>query len=63
MTQIPVFDLPGIKVGGNWWLCALRWLEAYKAGWAPFVSLEATNEKTLKLIPLDGLIPKAMKTT
>lgn len=61
-TPIPAYDFPGLKAGDRWCLCALRWLEAYKAGCAPLVILEATNEKTLNLIPLDVLISKAVKS-
>jgi uncharacterized protein len=61
MTPIPAYGFPGLKSGDRWCLCALRWLEAYRAGLAPLVILEATNEKTLKIIPLDILIGKAFK--
>jgi uncharacterized protein (DUF2237 family) len=61
MTPIPSYGFPGLKAGDRWCLCALRWLEAYRAGLAPLVILEATNEKTLKIIPLDILISKAFK--
>lgn len=61
MTPIRAYDFPGLKSGDRWCLCALRWLEAYKAGVAPAVILEATNEKTLKIIPLNILITKVLK--
>jgi len=42
-------------------LCAVRWKEAYIAGCAPKVVLEATNEKTLEIIKLSSLIEYALK--
>ncbi|MDI1323546.1 MAG: DUF2237 domain-containing protein [Algoriphagus sp.] len=62
MTPIPAFDFPGLKEGDRWCLCALRWMEAYKAGVAPHVYLEATNEATLNFIPLSILIQFAQKS-
>ncbi len=52
----------GLKAGDRWCLCASRWLEAYEAGVAPKVVLEATNEKTLEHIPMDTLIACAYTT-
>lgn len=50
VTPRPGF--PGLKPGDFWCLCAARWIEAYKAGKAPPVVLEATNHKVLQMIPL-----------
>lgn len=54
-TPRPELDFNGLKAGDRWCLCALRWVEALQAGVAPPVVLEATNEATLLLIPLDIL--------
>ncbi len=54
-TPVPEWDFPGVKPGQRWCLCAARWVEAYQAGMAPRVVLNATNEATLDLIPLDVL--------
>jgi len=62
ITPRPEYVFPGLKPGDKWCLCALRWLEAFRADCAPHVVLEATNEKTLTLIPLDILITKALKS-
>lgn len=62
ITPRPEYVFPGLKPGDKWCLCALRWLEAFRADCAPQVVLEATNEKTLTLIPLDLLITKALKS-
>ena len=55
-TPNPVFNFPGLREGDRWCLCALRWLEAYKANCAPPVILEATNEKALDIIDLKYLL-------
>jgi uncharacterized protein (DUF2237 family) len=62
ITAISLYDFPGLKPGDRWCLCARRWLEAYDAGFAPRVCLEATNEASLKIISLDILIQFALKT-
>lgn len=61
ITPMPEYQFPGLKSGDKWCLCALRWLEAYRYGFAPLVVLEATNEKTLEIIPLDILVSKALR--
>jgi uncharacterized protein len=55
MTPRPQLNFPGLKEGDHWCLCAARWLEAYKAGKAPRVNLNATNIETLAIIPLSIL--------
>lgn len=60
-TPIPAYQFPGLKVGDRWCLCALRWLEAEKAGFAPPVVLEATNEKALAIVPIELLLQYAWK--
>ena len=54
-TPRPEFDFPGVQPGQRWCLCAARWVEALQAGKAPQVVLNATNEATLDLIPLEAL--------
>ncbi len=61
ITPMPQYMFPGLGPGDRWCLCALRWKEAFDAGFAPPVILEATNEKTLELIPLDDLLKFAHK--
>lgn len=60
-TPMPQWNFPGLKPGDKWCLCAQRWLDAYKENCAPKVYLEATNERTLDLIPLEVLIQFAYK--
>ena len=54
-TPAPQWGFPGLVAGDRWCLCARRWLEAYGAGCAPQVALEATHEKALDIIPLAAL--------
>ena len=54
-TPRPDLMFPGLKSGDLWCLCALRWVEAYEAGVAPRIKLEATHEKMLDLVPLEVL--------
>ncbi len=62
ITPRPEYQFPGLKPGDKWCLCALRWLEAFRADCAPRVVLEATNERTLSFIPLEVLISKAVRS-
>lgn len=55
ITPIPEYTFPGLKAGDKWCLCAIRWWEAYLAGFAPHVYLEATNKRVLDVVPLDIL--------
>lgn len=54
-TPMPQYQFPGLKPGDGWCLCALRWKEAYIAGFAPPVKLSATHEKVLEYVDLDVL--------
>ena len=55
ITPIPEYNFPGLKAGDNWCLCALRWKEAFDAGLAPPVILEATHEKALEFATIEEL--------
>lgn len=55
LTPRPEYDFPGLQPGDRWCLCAARWRQAWEAGAAPRVVLNATNEATLDLVPLDAL--------
>ena len=54
-TPAPMWGFPGLLPGDRWCLCASRWLEAYGAGCAPPVVLDATHEKSLDIVPLSAL--------
>ena len=47
-TPIPEYRFPGLKPDDKWCLCISRWLEAEKAGVAPLIDLDATDEKALE---------------
>lgn len=55
MTPIPMFRFPGLQPGDKWCLCVSRWYEAYQAGVAPPVVLEATHAKALEVVDLETL--------
>ncbi|MEL6340258.1 MAG: DUF2237 domain-containing protein [Myxococcota bacterium] len=59
-TPRPEFNFPGLKAGDKWCLCASRWQEAFEAGYAPAVILEATHEKALEVCDLDDLRARAI---
>jgi uncharacterized protein (DUF2237 family) len=54
-TPAPHFNFPGLKSGDKWCLCVSRWKEAYDAGVAPQVILEATHEGALLVADLHEL--------
>ena len=62
-TPNPAFGFPGLKAGDRWCLCASRWLEAYEAGCAPRVVLDATHRRTLEIVPLAALESHAAETS
>ncbi|MFW5661729.1 MAG: DUF2237 family protein [Oceanicaulis sp.] len=59
-TPRPDFHFPGLKPGDRWCLCAARWLEAFEAGCAPQVVLNACHARTLEIVPLEALTAHAV---
>ncbi|MGE5089733.1 MAG: DUF2237 family protein [Candidatus Levyibacteriota bacterium] len=55
VTPVPGLGFPGLEPGDQWCVCAARWREAFEAGVAPPVVLQATHEETLAVIPLADL--------
>lgn len=55
ITPKPQWNFPGLKPGDKWCLCALRWLEAKKAGVAPKLDLHATHVKMLEYASLKDI--------
>jgi uncharacterized protein (DUF2237 family) len=51
----PQFGFAGLQPGDQWCLCAARWQEAFEAGAAPDVVLEATHMRALEWVNLDDL--------
>ena len=54
-TPRPEMRFRGLKPGDRWCLHVLRWIEAWEAGRAPHVVLEATHENVLRFVPLSAL--------
>ena len=50
----------GLKPGDRWCLHVLRWVEAWRAGKAPQVVLDATHESVLDYVPLTALKERAL---
>ena len=59
-TPMPDYGFPGLKAGDYWCLCAGRWEEARRAGVAPKVRLQATNQVTLAILKLSDLMEYAI---
>ena len=60
-TPRPEFRFRGLVPGDRWCLCAARWKEAYDAGVAPTVVLEATHKRALDHVSLAALSAHALK--
>ena len=54
-TALPEFGFPGLQAGDQWCLCAARWQEAFDAGAAPMVVLQATHAAALRIVKLADL--------
>jgi uncharacterized protein (DUF2237 family) len=54
-TPRPEYGFPGLRPGDRWCLCAPRWQEAFLAGKAPAVVLEATHIAALMSCDLADL--------
>ena len=50
---------PGLIPGNRWCVCASRWQDAYEAGVAPPVVLEATSRAAVRDIPSERLAAHA----
>lgn len=51
-TPRPEYGFPGLQPGDRWCVCAARWLQLLELGVPAPVSLLATHERTLDIIPL-----------
>ena len=54
-TPMPQYQFAGLKAGDQWCLCAARFLQAHDEGVAPMVSLAATHQQALTIVPLEIL--------
>ena len=55
VTPMPAAQFPGLSPGDRWCVCAGRWREAFDAGVARPIVLEATHEEALAIVPLADL--------
>ncbi len=55
-TARPEYRFPGLEPGDKWCLCAIRWVEAYRAGVAPKIDLQSTDIKMLEFVSLEELV-------
>jgi hypothetical protein len=60
-TPRPEWGFPGLSPGDRWCVCADRWLEAYRAGYASPVVLGATHARALEVIPIETLTAHAFQ--
>lgn len=60
-TPRPELRFRGLQDGDRWCLHVLRWVEAWEAGRAPKVILEATHHNVLNLVPLSALKRHALE--
>ena len=60
VTPRPELRFRGLAPGDRWCLHVLRWIEAWEAGSAPRVVLEATHEEVLQHVPLSALKRNAL---
>ena len=59
-TPVPEVGFVGLKPGDFWCMCVTRWIEAYQAGAAPLVKLQACHEAVLSYVPLHILMEYAI---
>lgn len=54
-TPVPEWGFPGLQPGDRWCVCVERWKQAYDAGYAAPVVLEATHISALEFVSLEEL--------
>lgn len=60
-TPVPEHGFPGLKPGDRWCVCVQRWKEAFEAGAAAPVVLEATHFSALEFVDLEHLQRHAVR--
>jgi uncharacterized protein len=60
-TPQPAYGFGGLQPGDRWCLCAPRWGDAFDAGVAPPVVLEATHASSLEWVGLEALRQHAVR--
>jgi uncharacterized protein len=61
VTPQPQWLFPGLEPGDRWCVVAARWQEAFEAGVAPPVVLEATHASALEFVSLADLEAHALR--
>ena len=61
ITPVPEVDFPGLQPGDFWCTCVTRWVEAYQAGFAPPVKVQACHQAVLSYVPLNVLMEYAVE--
>lgn len=54
-TPVPEYNFSGLKPGDRWCVCVTRWVEAFNAGVAPKIDLEATHVSTIEFADMADL--------
>ena len=60
ITPLPEAGFPGLQPGDFWCICVTRWVEAYQAGFAPPIKLQACHQAVLSYVPLNVLMEYAV---
>jgi uncharacterized protein (DUF2237 family) len=60
-TPRPEWGFAGLSPGDRWCVCAERWLEAHRAGYAAPVVLGATHARALEVVPIEALMAHAFQ--
>lgn len=55
ITPRPEYDFPGLTPGDRWCVCVRSWAQAFEAGQACPVVLEASHISVLEFVDLDSL--------
>ncbi len=61
VTPRPEWKFPGLRPGDRWCLCVERWVEAFEAGVAPPLHLNATHASALEFVSREDLAAHAAK--
>ena len=61
ITPVPEVDFPGLQPGDFWCICVTRWVEAYQAGFALPVKVQACHQAVLSYVPLNVLMEYAVE--
>lgn len=61
ITPRPEYDFPGLTPGDRWCVCVRSWAQAFEAGHACPVVLEASHISVLEFVDLEALKAHAVK--